>query len=142
MKFILPVFVLFILITPGFVEAAIVPCTGGNQCNICDLITLINKFVTFVMGLMTLIAVILFLYTGYKLVTAQGDPTAVGKARKIFVSTTIGFMLVLSSWLIVDTFMKSLIQYDGVAGNTRFGPWNQISKSVCDEMKQDKLKDE
>lgn len=50
------------------------------------------------------------------------NPENHSQAKKILTNAVIGFLIILSAWLIVDFVMKLL--YDGE--NSGFGPWNSI----------------
>lgn len=55
----------------------------------------------FVFGTMTLVAVIYLIITGLKLITQQGDPVGLGKARQAIIYTLLGLVVLLSADAIV-----------------------------------------
>jgi hypothetical protein len=55
------------------------------------------------------VAVISFSYAGFLYLTSQGNPGQISKAHGIFKTTAIGFLIVLSAWLIVYAITGSLL---------------------------------
>ena len=64
-------------------------------------------------------------WAGFKLVTSQGNPSALSDAKGRFMNAFIGLLIVLSAWLIVDTLMRGLLPGD-TGEITGWGPWSQI----------------
>lgn len=110
------------------VAQGLVPCgrnsdTGLNEaCQICHVLQLINGVTTWLVGILSVAAAIMFVIAGFKLVTAGGNQDAWKQAKDMIVNVTIGFVIVLSAWLLIDLLMKSLLS----DGNTAIGPWNQV----------------
>jgi len=55
------------------------------------------------------IATLLFSYAGFLYVTAGGNTGKIQKAHDIFKDVAVGFLIVLSAWLIVNTIVSPLI---------------------------------
>jgi hypothetical protein len=101
--------------TPG---CPIVPC-GYEYCVIagCDLIPcdfnalikLANNIMDLAFYISVPIAAIAFSWAGFLYITAGGNSGRLGKAHEIFTKVGIGFIIVLSSWLIVSTIINTLI---------------------------------
>jgi len=88
----------------------IVPCnTPGNDkgdCNYGTLIQGIQSLLTFLIYFSGIVAVLLFIYAGVKLIFSGGNEGAVTDAKKIFWNTTIGFLIVISAYLIVSLVLS------------------------------------
>lgn len=101
-----------ILLFPGVADAqgGLVVCdgTGDNPCDFCALGVMANNVINWLFGFMTLVAVLTFAYAGFQMVTSGGDTGARDAAKKRFMYVIIGFLLMLSSWLIIDTLLKGL----------------------------------
>jgi len=97
-------------ITPGLVSCS------GLDCNACELVKTTNRVVNFFITLLTIAATIMFVMAGFKLVTSGGDTSARQSAKNMFVAILIGFIIVLSAWLLVDTVLKTLTQDDSGQG--------------------------
>lgn len=104
--FLLGIFV--IVIMPNIATAAIVPCEG-DSCTACELITLGNNIIKFLIMVGVLFATILLMYAGYLMVSAQGNRAKIENARSIFTNVVIGISIMLLAFLIVDTFMKTFL---------------------------------
>jgi hypothetical protein len=99
------------------IPAQIVPCNGVD-CTVCHLATLAQNLLNAGIFIFVFIAAMLFAYAGFLYLTNE----AIGKqqqAKKIFGNVAIGLIILLSSWLVVDTLMKTVL-------GGSFGPWNDI----------------
>ena len=103
--------------------------TGNNPCDFCDFITMVNNIVLWLFGVLASIAVLGLVIAGIRLVISAGNPAAMTAAKEMFSNIIIGFVIVLSAWLIVDTVIKTL-----VGENSEFGMWNQFDGD-CGEIK-------
>lgn len=99
----------------------LVPCSGPD-CNFCSIVTLVQNIINWLFGFLTLVAVILLVVAGFKLVTSAGNPNAWETAKKMLTNVIIGFIIIMAAWLIVDTIMKALL-----APDSGMGPWNSFS---------------
>jgi hypothetical protein len=101
-----------------------ISCTGAgaDACDACDLVTMMNTIIGWLVAVAVVIAALLFVYAGFKLVTSRGDVTQRESAKSIFINVLIGLALLLLSWTIVDTIMKVLLNQSG-----QIGVWNEIS---------------
>lgn len=106
-------------------EDALVTCTGLD-CEFCDLISTGQRVLNWLVGVLTILAVLLFAYAGLILVTSLGNRTFKQKAFTIFNNVIIGYLLVLAGWLLVDTTLKALANQELFAADGAIGPWNRI----------------
>jgi len=74
-------------------------------------------------GILAIVATIMFVIAGFRLVTSNGNPGVLQDAKSMIINVAIGFTIVLAAWLLLDLFMKSLLS-DTQQG---LGPWNQIA---------------
>lgn len=93
--------------------AALVTCSGPD-CTTCDFVEMVNEIIQWIIGIMVALAVLLLAVAGVRLVTSGGDTGALEKAKSTFVNVVIGFILVLASWLIVDTILKLMTNTGGL----------------------------
>ncbi len=105
--------------------ASLVPCGGPGEsaCEYCHLMELVSNVVNWLVGILTIIATILFMWAGFRLVTSVGGVEAKTAARKTISNTFVGFVIVLAGWIIIDFVMKSLIVG---SFSTSFGPWDDF----------------
>lgn len=101
----------------------LVPCTGavGDECQFCRLVQLIDNVVTWLVGVLSVIAAIMIAYGGFLLVTSAGNTGQKEKAKTLVTNTIIGFVIVLAAWLLIDLFMQVLI-----GGQINGQIWNQV----------------
>ncbi len=104
----------------------IVTCTGAN-CTICDLADTAQNVVNSGIYILVFLLSVFFMYAGWLYVTAGGSMDAAKRARSIFTNVAIAVVLIVSSWLIIDVFMKTLLNQ-----GSSFGPWNKICEMVAD----------
>ncbi|EKE07505.1 MAG: hypothetical protein ACD_18C00064G0004 [uncultured bacterium] len=62
------------------------------------------------LGLIGTVAIFLFVYAGYLLITSHGDSAKMGKASKIMTGAMIGILLILLSFSITNFVGKKLQQ--------------------------------
>lgn len=104
----------------------LVTCTGLN-CDFCALAALVNGVINWLFGFLVLVAVLIIVAAGFKLVTANGNTEAVTWAKERFVSVVIGLLLMLASWLIIDTILR------GLTGQG-MSVWGTFEVSECGSM--------
>ncbi len=120
-----------LLVVPMFVFAqGLVPCgldsqegTINSQCQTCHAVSLINTVSSWLVGVLSIAAAIMFVIAGFRIVTAQGNPSTMKAAKDMIVNVAIGFMIVLAAWLAIDLLMRTLL--DDSSGE--IGPWNRIA---------------
>jgi len=119
------------LIPPAIAAAqGLVPC-NGPECQACDLVSLADNILDFLVMISAFIAAIMFAVAGLKLATSAGNESKVSQAKEGMTSIIIGFIILLAAWLIVDTIMKTF-----TTGQGRLGTWNDIECVRLPEYKE------
>lgn len=77
-----------------------------NANNVQELILTITDFIIF---LGTLVAVIMFIWVGFKFVMAQGEPKAITDAKHMFFAVVVGTAILIGSKLIVEVIKNTFI---------------------------------
>jgi hypothetical protein len=92
---------------------------SGNYCtNLCDLIGTFINVVYFVMSIGIFIITPIMLVVGSIMLMVSGaNPEMLGTGKKVLTSTVIGIAIILCSYLIVVTVVKTL----GITGIGGFG---------------------
>ena len=85
----------------------LIVCTGEN-CDFNKIIDLIQAIINFLIYLAIPISAGFFIYAGVLYATAGAKPGNIEKAKSIFKSTGLGFILMLSAWVIVYTLVHGL----------------------------------
>lgn len=89
----------------------LIPCEASCEFN--DLVRLGGNLVDFAFYISIPLAAIAFTYAGFLFVTAVGNPGKLTKARTIFIDVAIGFIIVLSAWLLVSVVVNTLVGDSG-----------------------------
>jgi len=85
----------------------LVPCDGPD-CNFCHLGELVNNVLNWLIGIFVAVAVIIFVWAGFRLLTSGGNPDTIAWVKQRFLNVLIGLLLMLSAWLIIDLLLKGL----------------------------------
>lgn len=101
-------------------SAPLVPCglspgTGVTKaqtepCEFKHAIELVQSVINFIIVIAAPIAAIMFAYAGWLYITAGGDTGKVSKAHSIFWTVFVGFVIMLSAWLIVKYIGDALAE--------------------------------
>jgi hypothetical protein len=115
-----------VVLIPKEAAAAIVQCgfntdvlsdgTNGGMCQLCDVFILVNRAIDYLTVFLSGILTFILIIAGFKLITAQGNVGQAESAKKMITNGIIGFLIVLSSWLIVNTVLSKLTVKGGLAG--------------------------
>ena len=85
----------------------IISCSG-TDCNLDSLVELAQNIIEFFIYVSPFVAAVAFAYAGWLYITATGDTGQIKKAHGIFTSVAIGFIIILSAWLIVKAILVGL----------------------------------
>jgi hypothetical protein len=133
MKFLTPFLVALALTLPGVALAAPLPLLSGDfsivpeacracPCGLAGALQLGQNLINVAVSLSIIILVLLIAYAGALFLFGAASPEARSQGKKLITNAVIGFVIVLSSWLVIDFIMKAV--YDGET--TGWGPWNEI----------------
>ncbi len=113
-----------ILVAPVVLFAAdLVPCGGANNpCKACHLVSLAQNVLQWLIKIMAFVIALTFAFGGFKMVMSAGNEGAVSSAKEMMTNSVIGFLLLLSGWLIVETVLANLVNKNIF----KDGLWNQI----------------
>ena len=89
----------------------LVPCKG-TDCDFNALVKLFNRIINFILYVSIPLAAVSFSYAGYLYISASGDTGKIESAHEIFKKVLIGFIFIISAWLIVYTITNSLLGSD------------------------------
>ena len=112
-----------LLIAPMMTLArGLVPCGGPGEepCQTCHVVSLTQNVIGWLVAILSVIAAIVIVYAGIKLVTSGGNQSAMESAKSMISNVIIGYIIVLAGWLLIDFGMKSLVDQGD------FGVWNVI----------------
>ena len=108
-------------------------CTGVD-CSACNVVNLANGAIKWLIGILFVIFALLLAIAGVKLVTSGGNHSALDEAKSSFTNAIVGFLIILSAWLIVDTIMRALVGTESRPGQlisegsaTGYLFWSEVS---------------
>ena len=78
----------------------------GNQ----DIRFTAARIISVALGLLGMIATVLIIYAGFKLMTAGGNEENAASARKILFAAVIGLIIILSAYSLTSFVMTNLFQ--------------------------------
>lgn len=93
-----------------------VPGTGADTslppCDFNAFMNLIKNGITDMILLSTLVVVVVLVIAGFTLLTSAGNTGKYEQAKGMLWSVVIGYLWILSAWLIVYTITSALINFD------------------------------
>lgn len=124
---ILPVFLLPTT-TQADEHSGFVTCEGTwtDPCSFCHIISTSKNILDFLVIISVVIAVLMLVYAGIRLATSAGNVETKEAAKKYVYNAIIGLVLVLASWLIIDTVMKILMNENISGAGQKFGVWHEV----------------
>ena len=87
-----------------------------------ELIDVVKTFINWILGILSLIALIIILYAGFKMVTANWDETKYKDGFKIIQQAAVWLAVIWLSWFIVSMVFR-LIQQTTSNDNSWWGVW-------------------
>ena len=97
-----------------------IPCDGPD-CQACHLVQLGQSLLTWFITIMTSIIAFMFAWGGIQMVMSAGNSEGISKGKSMMWNSLIGFVILLSSWLIVDTFLKMFMS------GASYGMWHTVT---------------
>lgn len=107
--------VLSLLLVPVVVGAQDLHLTDiceGPECGFSDLVTLAKNVINALIIFSTFLATVAFAWAGVILLTSGGSPGKKDEAKKLFKNVLIGYLWILSAWLLIYT-ISSVLLSDG-----------------------------
>ncbi len=103
-------------------SAALVQCNPAviGSCNLCALLATVQAVVNFIIALGFIMVTLVTILAGLSLYASKGNPHAFGDAMKQLTNGVIGFAIMLSAWVILNTVLNFFAK-----GSVLF--WNKIS---------------
>lgn len=72
------------------------------------LIDVVRNFINWMLGILSLIALVILLWWGFQMVTAAGDDGKYKKGFKILTQAAIGLVFIGVSWLVISVIFRLL----------------------------------
>ncbi len=93
-----------VLVIPAVASAAVTIENVGGSLGLgnADLKQTVINIISYVLGLLGLIAIIMILYGGFTWMTAGGNEDKIDTAKQIISAAAVGLVIILISWAIVN----------------------------------------
>jgi TRAP-type C4-dicarboxylate transport system permease small subunit len=75
-----------------------------------DLPTLVGNVIAVLLSVLGIIFVILVVYAGFLYLTAAGDDSKVGKAKKLLGQSIVGLVIIVAAYAIADFVIQALVE--------------------------------
>ncbi|MFH0856458.1 MAG: pilin [bacterium] len=92
----------------GFIPNCDLSQTGSNPCQLNDFLFLAVNLINYMLAISGSLALLFFIWGGFKMLTAAGNSEGVEKGKQAITSAAIGILVVLASWMIVNFIYTSL----------------------------------
>lgn len=109
--------------------------TGGRDGDfspdgygICEFVDVVNNVMEFLIGMLGLLAAIMFFYAGFMMVTSRGSAGQIQQAKGLFSNFLIGAVVMFAAYLIINTILSILL----ASGSSALG-WQSVSCSYARE---------
>lgn len=89
----------------------IIPCDGVD-CDYYDLLEMVNRIINWIILISIPVAAGVFAFAGLKYMTAADNSGQKSEAKSMINKTLIGFVFILSAWIIVSTVLNVLLDED------------------------------
>lgn len=100
-------------------------CESTDPLAFGAILQLIQNAMNLAVAATALILIFVIVYAGALFMTSVANPEARSTAKSTLTNALIGFLIVISAWLVIDAVMKVL--YVGQTGqDPSFLPWNEV----------------
>jgi len=134
----------FGLLAPRFVRALdpLIPvdCTTGlgDKCGVCQLIGTGINFAQILLGLAAGLALVLFVWGGFNFVISGGSAERIKKGKEIMIQTSIGILIMLLAWTIINFTIITLTQSKDATGAAKVYISNSVYQNWAEYCKTQK----
>lgn len=122
---------------PVEVEGGLVNCGQTNPdgeipnpCDWSDFVQMINNLISWLIGLATVVATLLFMYAGFLYLTSGGSESQTDQATAIFSNVAIGFGIILVAWMLVTSIVSLLTGSSWIEENSELLPISQMDTDL------------
>jgi hypothetical protein len=95
--------------TPAPTVGSSTPVSIPNPIKCNDATCLVSQVIRYILGIIAVIATLMFVWGGVMMLTSGGNADQVRKARETLVWATIGIIVILLSWVMIKFVLQGLI---------------------------------
>lgn len=104
-----------------FTEGLANKCLNCGDCTKCDILRVASNIFNFIVKIVGGLAILMLVLSGILYITSAGRAEALKEAKAALVATIVGFIIVLTSWIIINLVMTTL-KYEGYQGGKWYAP--------------------
>ncbi len=108
----------------GFLPDCDMSSEGSRPCGLNDFLLLGVNLINYMLGISGSLALLFFVWGGFKMLTAGGNSEGVEKGKSAISSAAVGILIVLASWMIVNAVYTTLVE-----GNSENKQWWTTERS-------------
>ncbi len=86
--------------------AKLTPDCSGASCTWCDFFQLGQNVINFLIEISSILAIAFIIYGGLMMMINSGNPSKLKESQGIIFSAIIGVVILLSAWVILNTFFN------------------------------------
>lgn len=99
-------------------------CQAGCPCTLCDLYTLAQNIIHFLLFDLSIpIATLAFLYGGILMLTSGGSPDKISQGRKALGNAALGLAIAFFAWVVINTLLQTFVF--SIPFKDAIIPWNE-----------------
>lgn len=135
-KFFLTILILVLVLFPvqktfaaSGLFSGIEGCLDKGDCTLCQFLTLFVNITNVITSIIGGLALVYFVYAGFGLIQSFGSAEKVKEAKDSLVGTLFGIVIVLGSWILVNTVFFYFVQdanSDGKVNIWGKAPWSDV----------------
>ncbi len=81
-----------------------------EQCHFADVLILFKNLMNALIKLSTLLLVGAMIFVGFRLLASQGNPSALGDAKKMAINFLWGYFWIMIAWVLINTISNALLK--------------------------------
>jgi len=89
-------------------------CISKGSCTLNDFIVLIIRASQIILGIVGSVALLMFVYGGFKMIISAGSNEQVTSAKSILQNAIIGLVIVFASWSIINFVYYTFVDTDSI----------------------------
>lgn len=88
-----------------------------NPCQVRDFVNLFIYLMKWGLSILSILAVLMFVYGGFQFLTAAGRASKVDEGRRVIIGTVVGVIVSLSAYVIINFTVSAISGYRVVSSN-------------------------
>lgn len=91
-----------------FMEGISKECGNTGKCTLDDIMTAISDVGNYVLGLIGALMLFFYVYGGFWYLVSHGDSKLVDKGKKAIKTSTVGFIIIMTAYLLITALTTAL----------------------------------